>query len=127
MPRDPAQLMSDVAFLDGVGATERDVMIGVNNEEGALLLVVNDVLAASGRSQADRDRFREFLQVSERKDKGIAYFLCGLMCRSTWIHESDAELICVRVFFFFFFLSVVLAYCVMLQAFICYCSFVGCF
>ena len=29
-----------------------------------------------------------------------AYFLCGLMC--TWIHESDAELICMRFFFFFF-------------------------
>ena len=28
-----------------------------------------------------------------------AYFLCGLMC--TWIHESDAELICMRFFFFF--------------------------
>ena len=27
-----------------------------------------------------------------------AYFLCGLMC--TWIHESDAELICMRSFFF---------------------------
>ena len=26
-----------------------------------------------------------------------AYFLCGLMC--TWIHESDAELICMRLFF----------------------------
>ena len=25
-----------------------------------------------------------------------AYFLCGLMCR--WIHESDAELICMRFF-----------------------------
>ena len=25
-----------------------------------------------------------------------AYFLCGLMC--TWIHESDAELICMRFF-----------------------------
>ena len=30
------------------------------------------------------------------------YFLCGLMC--TWIHESVAELICMRFFFFFFFL-----------------------
>ena len=29
-----------------------------------------------------------------------AYFLCGLMCTS--IHESDAELMCMRVFFFFF-------------------------
>ena len=40
------------------------------------------------------------------------------MC--TWIHESDAELICMRVFFCFlfsFFLSDVLAYCVKLQAF----------
>ena len=44
------------------------------------------------------------------------------MC--TWIHESDAELICIR--FFFPPLSDVLAYCVMLQAFICYCSFVRC-
>ena len=42
------------------------------------------------------------------------YFLCGLMC--TWIHESVAELICMRFF------SDVLTYCVMLQAFICYCS-----
>ena len=42
------------------------------------------------------------------------------MC--TWIHESDAELICMRLFF-----SDVLTYCVMLQAFICYCSFVRCF
>ena len=49
------------------------------------------------------------------------YFLCGLMC--TWIHESDAELICMR----FSFSSDVLTYCVMLQAFICYCSFVRCF
>ena len=48
-----------------------------------------------------------------------AYFLCGLMCR--WIHESDAELICMRFF------SDVLTYCVMLQAFICYSSFVRCF
>ena len=47
-----------------------------------------------------------------------AYFLCGLIC--TWIHESDAELICMRFF------SDVLTYCVMLQAFICYCSFVVC-
>ena len=38
------------------------------------------------------------------------YFLCGLMC--TWIHESVAELICMRFF------SDVLTYCVMLQAFI---------
>ena len=44
------------------------------------------------------------------------YFLCGLMC--TWIHESVAELICMR---FFFPTSDVLTYCVMLQAFICYC------
>ena len=29
-----------------------------------------------------------------------AYFLCGLMC--TWIHESNAELICMRVFFVLF-------------------------
>ena len=42
------------------------------------------------------------------------YFLCGLMC--TWIRESFAELICMRFF------SDVLTYCVMLQAFICYCS-----
>ena len=42
------------------------------------------------------------------------YFLCGLMC--TWIHESVAELICMRFF------SDVLTYCVMLQAFIRYCS-----
>ena len=59
-----------------------------------------------------------------------AYFLCGLMC--TWIHESDAELICMRFFVFCFcffgvFFSDVLTYCVMLQAFICYCSFVRCF
>ena len=56
-----------------------------------------------------------------------AYFLCGLMC--TWIHETDAELICMRFFFFFFFFffSDVLTYCVMLQAFICYCFFVRCF
>ena len=27
----------------------------------------------------------------------VAYFLCGLMC--TWIHESDAELICMLFFF----------------------------
>ena len=40
----------------------------------------------------------------------------------SWI---DAELICMR--FFFLSLSDVLAYCVMLQAFICYCSFVRCF
>ena len=40
-----------------------------------------------------------------------AYFLCELTC--TWIHESDAELICMRFFFFFFF-SDVLTYCVML-------------
>ena len=57
-----------------------------------------------------------------------AYILCGLMC--TWIHESDAELICMHFFFcfcfLFFSLSGVLAYCVMLQAFICYCSFVRC-
>ena len=31
-----------------------------------------------------------------------AYFLCGLMC--TWIHESDAELICMRFCFCFCFL-----------------------
>ena len=30
-----------------------------------------------------------------------AHFLCGLMC--TWIHESDAELICMLFFCFFFF------------------------
>ena len=46
------------------------------------------------------------------------YFLCGLVC--TWIHESDAKLICMRFF------SDVLAYCVVLQAFICHCSFVRC-
>ena len=38
VPRDPYQLMSDVAYLDGVGVTERDVIVGVNNEEGALFL-----------------------------------------------------------------------------------------
>ena len=47
-----------------------------------------------------------------------AYFLCGHVC--TCIHESDAELICMRLF------SGVLTYCVMLQAFICYCSYVRC-
>ena len=41
-------------------------------------------------------------------------FVCGFFCM----------LICMR--FFFFPLSDVLAYCVMLQAFICYCSFVRC-
>ena len=65
-----------------------------------------------------------------------AYFLCGLM--RTWIRESDAELICMRgflllllllfvLFCLFFFFSDVLTYCVMLQAFICYCSFIRCF
>ena len=28
-----------------------------------------------------------------------AYFLCGLRSMCTWIHESDAELICMRFFF----------------------------
>ena len=48
--------------------------------------------------------------------------MCGLMC--TWIHESDAELICMRFLFVclfgfcFVFFSDVLTYCVMLQAFI---------
>ena len=30
-------------------------------------------------------------------DNVYAYFLCGVMC--TWIHESDAELICMCFFF----------------------------
>ena len=47
------------------------------------------------------------------------YFLCGLVC--TCIHESDAELICM-----WFFFSDVLTYCVMFQAFICYCFYVRC-
>ena len=46
------------------------------------------------------------------------YFLCGLVC--TCIHESDAELICMC-----FFLDI-LTYFVMLQASICYCSYVSC-
>ena len=36
LPRDPAQLMNNVTYLNEVGVTERDVMIGVNNEEGGL-------------------------------------------------------------------------------------------
>ena len=51
------------------------------------------------------------------------YFSCGLVC--TCIHESDAELICFLCVFFCFF-SDVLTYGVMLQAFICYCSYVSC-
>ena len=71
------------------------------------------------------------------------YFLCGLVC--ICIHESDAELICMWVFFFclffvlFFvlfvfclfvclfvcFFSDVLTYCVMLQDFLYY-SYVSC-
>ena len=53
----------------------------------------------------------------------IMYMHISCVGLCTWIHESDAELICMRFFFF----SDVLTYCVMLQAFICYCSFVRCF
>ena len=46
------------------------------------------------------------------------YSLCELVCIG--IHESDAELTCMCFF------SGVLTYCVMLQAFKCYCSYVKC-
>ena len=48
VPRDPYQLMSDVAYLDRVGVTERDVIVGVNNEEGAMFLNADNGLAQVG-------------------------------------------------------------------------------
>ncbi|XP_076451287.1 cocaine esterase-like [Babylonia areolata] len=41
VPRDPNVLMRDVAYLADVGATTRDVMVGVNNEEGGALFDQN--------------------------------------------------------------------------------------
>ena len=34
--------MSDESYLDGVGATERDVVLGVTNEEGAIFLGIDE-------------------------------------------------------------------------------------
>ena len=42
MPRDPVDLMSDVAYLDDVGVTKRDVMVGVTNDEGAFFLIFEE-------------------------------------------------------------------------------------
>lgn len=38
LPRHPDDLMRDVNHLDDVGATSRDVMLGITNQEGALFL-----------------------------------------------------------------------------------------
>ena len=81
VPRDPAHLMSDVAYLDGVGVTERDVMIGVNNEEGALLLGLEDGLAIDSYTPEEKGRFERFLQVGEGK-RGRRCFesVCACVC-----------------------------------------------
>ena len=59
----------------------------------------------------------------------IMYRSMHISCVGLCVHESDAELICMRFFFCLLvcFFSDVLTYCVMLQAFVCYCSFVRCF
>ena len=50
--------MNDPAYLRAIGATERDVMMGINNEEGAEILTVDgfaDTLEAT-TSAEDRDK-----------------------------------------------------------------------
>ena len=65
MPRDPAQLMSDVSYLDSVGATARDVIIGINNDEGALMANVEATLNSSnsGYSKEEEQKLRDFYGV----------------------------------------------------------------
>ena len=53
---------------------------------------------------------------------------CVGLCVHGFMNLMPSWFACVFFLFFcFFFFSDVLAYCVMLQAFICYCSFVRCF
>ena len=56
----------------------------------------------------------------------MTYGLCGHKQTNVFYIKSEQILFWTNFFFFFFF-SDVLTYCVMLQAFICYCSFVRCF
>ena len=66
MPRDPDELMNDVAYLDAVGATERDVMLGVNNNEGAFVVSVNDLYDGD-------DELEDFYQVVFKQDINMAF------------------------------------------------------
>ena len=42
VPANPVQLMSNVTYLDDVGVTQRDVMLGVTNDEGAGFVALDD-------------------------------------------------------------------------------------
>ena len=47
MPQDPAQLISNVTYLDDVGATKRDVMLGITNDEGATFVIFDEIFQNS--------------------------------------------------------------------------------
>ena len=66
MPRNPDVLMNDVVYLDAVGATERDVMLGVNNNEGAFVVSLNDLYDGN-------DELEDFYQVVFKQDINIAF------------------------------------------------------
>ena len=65
VPRHPAQLINDVSYLDAVGAIERDVFMGVNNEEGALFVNFAFFYNTSdtGYTEEEEERLQDFFQV----------------------------------------------------------------
>ena len=42
MPDHPARLISNVTYLDDVGVTKRDIMMGVTNEEGGIFVSLGE-------------------------------------------------------------------------------------
>ena len=71
VPKDPVQMMSDVAYLDAVGATERDIMIGVNNEEGAMFLIADD----KGSSKEDTPKVGDMASTDKDGEDGPNEFV----------------------------------------------------
>ena len=70
LPRDPADLISDTDYLVANDLLSYDVMMGINNEEGALLGYVKDSTKTTGKDSdksADGSEFNPFTEEFERE------------------------------------------------------------
>ena len=70
LPRDPADLISDTDYLVANDLLSYDVMMGMNNEEGALLGYVKDSTKTTGKDSdktADVSKFSAYTEEFERE------------------------------------------------------------
>ena len=71
LPRDPADLISDTDYLVANDLLSYDVMMGMNNEEGALLGYVKDSTKTTGKDSDPTADLREFNPFTEEFPRGF--------------------------------------------------------